>query len=429
MNRKKRREKVFNVVIVALIIILAIILILLVLRETKGSRKSESIETVVTTSGETQTMEVESEESVDVEELEVTEVSETETETEVSITKMVSDMSVEEKVAQLFMITPEALTGYSQVTQAGEASREAYNNRPVGGIVLMENNLAGPTELVAMTDAYYQFGIERNGVPLLVGIDEEGGTVLRIGKNSNFNVEYIGNMSDITTTSAAYEVGKTLGGYLNTYGINVDFAPVADVCWNQANEVVRKRSFSSDANIVSEMVEQEIYGLQSQGVSATLKHFPGHGGTTEDSHVGYAYVYSTIDELRNGDLKPFKRGIEAGVELIMVGHICAPQTDSGEMPASLSKYWITDILRDEMGFEGVVITDALNMGAISSHYSSAEACLKAFEAGTDILLMPQDFDSAYQGILDAVNDGRISKERLDQSVERILKLKKTKVKG
>ena len=203
----------------------------------------------------------------------------------------------------------------------------------------------------------------------------------------------------------------------------MDFAPVADVWWNSDNTVVEKRSFGSDPELVAQMTAEAVKGLQEHGVSATLKHFPGHGGTSKDSHDEIASVSETIQEMDKKDLVPFKAGIEAGADQVMIGHICTPKASDEDIPATFSYFWVTEVLRAYLGFEGVAITDALNMGAIAQQYSSAEAAILALKAGNDILLMPADFKSAYQGVLDAVARGELTTERIDESVRRILRIK------
>ena len=206
-------------------------------------------------------------------------------------------------------------------------------------------------------------------------------------------------------------------------GFNVDFAPDADVLSNEDNAVIGDRSFGTDPNIVAEMAWAYSEGLNNNGVLATYKHFPGHGGTIEDSHSEYAYSYKTLDELKEMELIPFQSGSQNGVDFIMISHISTPEVTGGDIPASLSKLWVTDILRKEMGYEGIIITDSLAMGAVSNNYTSSEAAIKAVEAGCDMLLMPSNFKVAYQAVIESVKNGQISQERIDESVKRIVTAK------
>ena len=203
----------------------------------------------------------------------------------------------------------------------------------------------------------------------------------------------------------------------------MDFAPDADVITNPQNTVIGDRSFGTDPVLVGEMTADAVAGFQDQGISACIKHFPGHGQTEGDTHEGYAYTEKTLEEMKNSDLIPFQEGIKAGTDFVMVSHISAPNALSQDLPASLSSEIITDLLRGEMGYEGIIITDAMNMGAIAENYDSAQAAVMSFQAGADMILMPEDFQAAYQGILQAVSSGTISEERLNQSVVRILETK------
>ena len=324
------------------------------------------------------------------------------------------------------MVTPEALTGVGTVTQAGTATQEAVNAYPVGGVIYFSQNLQDPDQTRTMLENTQRYAMERTGIPIFLSVDEEGGQVARVGSNPAFGVEKIGNMSDVGSrgdTQEAYEIGSTIGTYLSDLGFNMDAAPDTDVLTNPENQVVKYRSFGSDPELVARMAAAELKGLNDQGIIGMYKHFPGHGGTTADSHEGYAYVDDTQEELKSGAFIPFQDGIDNGIQVIMVSHISCPNVTGDNTPATLSEMMITDILRGEMGFDGMVITDALNMGAITAQYSSSEAAVAALNAGADMLLMPEDFQSAYKGVLSAVESGTVSEARIDESVRRILEVK------
>lgn len=451
---RRRREKVFRKaavkICIGLLAVLAVVIAVTAVIWLRGSGKKgeaqtesrsgtetvagteEQTETVKETETESQTesqTEFQTETQAETESQTETE-SESEDSAEKEIQALIDWMPLEDKVAQLFMVTPEALTGYDQVTRAGTATRQAYEKMPVGGIILMEQNLSEPEELKTMVSNLHSYSRDRTGLPLLVGIDEEGGTVARIGKHEKFDVPDVGDMADVgkgKDVSKAYEAGSVLGEYLSEFGIDVDFAPVADVWWNSDNTVVAKRSFGSDPDLVSKMTAEAVKGMQEHGVSATLKHFPGHGGTSEDSHDGIASVSETIQEMDEKDLLPFKAGIEAGADQVMIGHICTPKASEEDVPATFSYFWVTEVLRAYLGFEGVAVTDALNMGAITQKYTSAEASVKALQAGADMLLMPENFEEAYQGVLKAVKDGTLKEARVDESLARIFRLKYKKI--
>ena len=310
------------------------------------------------------------------------------------INEMLADMTLEEKAAQMFMITPEALTGTGQVLEAGDMTREAIDKYPVGGLIYFTQNLQDPEQVRSMTGNVQKFARERTGLPMLLSVDEEGGTITRFGGNLSFDYDSSADMAGIGASGdpqQAYALGEKIGKFLGSLGFNMDNAPDADVLTNLENTVVKDRSFGSDCDTVSEMALAELEGLEDQGVKGLLKHFPGHGATTADTHEGYAYTDATLEEMKSNELVPFADGIEAGVDIIMVGHISCPQVTGNEEPASLSEKMITGFLREEMGFDGVVITDAMNMGAIAENYSPAEASVKAVLAGADMILMPEDF--------------------------------------
>lgn len=342
------------------------------------------------------------------------------------VEQKISEMTVEEKVAQLFMITPEALTGYSSVTAASTVTEEALRECPVGGLIMFSGNIVDPKQLTEMTGNLQSYSLEISGMPMFLAVDEEGGSVARIAKNSNFDVEKITDMREIGATkdcSQAYEAGRQIGSYLKEYGFNLDLAPVADVITNPQNQLLKDRSFGGDATMVSEMDQAFLQGLHENEVYGCLKHFPGHGGTSGDTHDGYAYTDRTLEELKSEELVPFQEGIDNGISFIMVAHITASGITDDHTPASLSSEIITELLRNQMGYDGIVITDALNMSAITNEYDSAAAAVKAIQAGADIVLMPQNFEKAYQGVLDAVASGTISEERLNESIKRILRIK------
>ena len=340
--------------------------------------------------------------------------------------KILESMTLEEKAAQIFFVTPEDITGVDTATVAGDATRQALETYPVGGIVYFSKNILEPEQTRSMLGNTWEYSQEVMKIPVWLGVDEEGGQVARVAENPQFQVTRYDSMRSIGDTGdpeQAYEAGETIASYLNDLGFNMDFAPDADVISNPQNTVIGDRSFGTDPDLVGEMTADAVAGFQDQGISACIKHFPGHGQTEGDTHEGYAYTEKTLEEMRNSDLIPFQKGIKAGTDFVMVSHISAPNAVSQDLPASLSSEFITDLLRGEMGYNGIIITDAMNMGAITDRYDSAQAAVMAFQAGADMILMPEDFQSAYEGILQAVNSGTISEERLDQSVMRILETK------
>ncbi|MCD7817534.1 MAG: glycoside hydrolase family 3 protein [Lachnospiraceae bacterium] len=341
------------------------------------------------------------------------------------VEELLASLSLEEKIAQMFIITPEALTGADTVTAAGETTKSAFEQYPVGGLVYLTPNITSESQLLEMLTNTLEYSMERLGVPVFLCLDEEGGTVTRISGKGVIDVPDIGTMESVGQGEPedAYETGAVIGSYLSDLLFNVDFAPVADVATNPENTVIGSRSFGSDPEKVSQMVASFVEGIQEEGVAATLKHFPGHGDTAEDSHTSSAISYKTIEELRECEFLPFVSGIEAGCRFIMVGHISLPNVTGDYTPATLSSQIITDILREELGYDGIVVTDAMNMAAVTNLYSSGDAAVEAIKAGADMILMPVDFQSAYASLLAAVQNGTITEERINESLRRILTVK------
>lgn len=342
------------------------------------------------------------------------------------VQNIVDSMSLEDKVAQLFLVKPEAIVDIGTATAAGDATKQAINKTPVGGFVYFSDNLQSEQQVQDMLSKVQKYSEDRIGLPAFLSVDEEGGTVARVASTGRFNVTDVGDMAKIGASGdvqQARQAGETIGSYLSELGFNLDFAPDADVLTNPDNTVVKKRSFGSDPQVVSDMSFAVAQGLAQHQVHSVYKHFPGHGATAGDTHQGYAYTDKTLDELKQSELIPFENAIRNNAEFIMAAHISAPRVTGDDTPASLSKTMITDILRGQMGYDGVVVTDAMNMGAVTEQYTSAQAAVKALQAGADLVLMPEDFQEAYQGVLDAVKDGTLTEQRINESVTRIVKVK------
>ena len=342
------------------------------------------------------------------------------------IENTINNMTLEEKVAQLFIITPEALTDYVDIAEAGEMTRDALNRYHVGGIIYFEKNILDYEQTKNMLENVQNYNSEFSDIPLFLCVDEEGGRIGRIANNPNFDIPRFPDMIDVGKSediSKAYDVGYGIGSYLKELGFNVDFAPVADVLSNTENTIVQTRSFGSDARLVSDMARDVARGLNDNNIIASFKHFPGHGATLGDTHQGYSYTDKTLDELMQNELIPFKDAINNGADMIMIGHISVPNVTGDDVPSSLSEKVIGGILRTQLGFDGVVITDALNMTAVTSQYDSAQVAIMTINAGADLILMPSDFYAAYEGLIEAVKSQAVSEERINESLRRILKLK------
>lgn len=328
-------------------------------------------------------------------------------------------MPLEDKVAGLFIVTPEAITGVSTAVKAGEGTKDALEKYAVGGLIYFANNIQSADQLKEMISNTKTYSIH----PLFIAVDEEGGSVSRlITKGLCEKVDSAGVIGQTGDPANAYTAGTTIGSALNSFGFNLDFAPVADIS-SVENSYMGDRTYGADAQTASPFVVSMMQGLQDQQVTACLKHFPGNGATTQDPHTGIATSDRTAEQFRAEEFAVFQAGIDAGAKMVMISHMAAPALTGSNEPCSLSETVITDILRNELGYDGVVITDALNMGAVSDYNTSADAAILALKAGCDMLLMPENFEEAYNGVLEAVQNGVISEERVDDSLRRIYRIK------
>lgn len=336
------------------------------------------------------------------------------------VDETLAGMTLHEKVCQMMFVTPEELTGEDGVTVAGDATRQALENYPVGGIVYFAKNLESQDQVKEMIDNSQKY----SSIGLFVATDEEGGVVNRL--MDTVGTTYIGSMYYYKDDGdkTAYENAYTIANDMSALGFNLDFAPVADVWSNPDNTVIGERAYSDDYAQAAELVGNAVKGFNDGGVMCTLKHFPGHGDTAEDSHYSSAYVHRTKEEIMADEMQPFRSGIEAGAEFVMVGHLIVPDID--EVPATLSYKIATGILRDELKFEGVAITDSFEMESIADNYSVDDAVVMSVKAGMDMILQPKDMASAVNSIEQAVADGELSEDRIDESVRRILTLKESR---
>lgn len=336
--------------------------------------------------------------------------------------EILEKMTLEEKIWQLLVVTPEQLTKGACSTDTTEVFLDCLKEKPAGGIMYFGKNLVDREQTISMTGNAMDFGYMVEGLPLFLCIDEEGGRVARVGCREQFGVPRIGAMAKIKDENEAFEAGKTIGIYLSELGFNFNLAPDADVLTDPNNEAIGDRSFGTDPKVVSDYAGAFSDGLHESGVISCYKHFPGHGGVTGDTHNGFIATRKTLDELLLSELLPFKEAEEKGVNCIMVAHIAAPNVTGDDTPASLSYELITEVLRNQLGFKGLIITDALNMNAVND-FSQGDAAVMALLAGADLILEPSDIDAAFEGIYEAVKVGRISEERINDSVLRIINVK------
>ena len=347
----------------------------------------------------------------------------------------IQKMSIREKIGQMFFVRPEALDtsihwneytelpGY-KLEQVNKTMLAVNKDYPIGGMILYAHNIVDETQLKSFISEIR----ELNGSPLLA-IDEEGGRVARIANNENFDVPKYESMAAIAESGDpddAYEAAFTIGSYVKKYGFDIDYAPVADVNTNPDNIVIGPRAFSDDPETAAKFVVSYLNGLESAGVIGTLKHFPGHGDVSTDTHYGYASTDKTWEEILKCEMIPFKAGIKAGAQMIMTAHIAAPKVSGDDLPATLSSVILQDKLRNELGFDGVIVTDAMDMGAITKQFSNTEAAIKSIQAGVDVVLCSREFTQVFDAVVKAVEKGEIKESRIDESVMRILKLKRKK---
>ncbi len=328
------------------------------------------------------------------------------------IEQQLKNMTVEEKIAQMLIV-------YYTGDTADDTLLNVVKEVKPGGFILSGSNITTYGGTVDFVQALQN----NSAIPMIISIDHEGGQVQRLANLTDIKPTNIPDMLSVgktNDTEYAYGIGKVMAEELHTVGVNLDFAPVLDILPKNGKSFIGSRSFGSDPQAVSAMSAALAKGLEENGVSACYKHFPGHGNTATDSHTDLPVLNKTKDELFANELIPFQSAINNGAQFIMIGHIALPKVTGDNTPATLSRAIVTDLLRTEMGYDGLVVTDALNMGALTNQYSYEEIYVKAIEAGVDLLLMPNGSRKAVEII-----KANVSEERIDQSVRRILKYKYT----
>lgn len=350
-----------------------------------------------------------------------------ETEQQDPIEHMMGKMTLQEKVCQMFILRPESIcpdTSSPEATQLTDDMADFFREYPAGGFCLYAKNIISPEQLMAFTSALHSL----SPMPLLC-IDEEGGRVARIANNDAFGLEKFESMTALAADGdeqKVYDASHYIGTYVSRFGFDIDFAPVADVNTNPENIVIGARAFSDNPQTAARMVVSYLNGLKNSGVTGCIKHFPGHGDTKNDTHTGYAASQKTWNEMVGCEMIPFKAGIAAGTEMIMTAHIAAPNVTGSDIPSTMSSVILQDKLRGELGYKGIIITDGMEMAAITQKYTSAQAAVETVKAGADIVLLPTDYMQAVNGLLEAIEDGVLDEKRIDESVYRILSLKQKK---
>ncbi|WP_425446429.1 beta-N-acetylhexosaminidase [Dethiothermospora halolimnae] len=334
--------------------------------------------------------------------------------TEDKIQNKLDNMTLDEKIGQMI------IAGFSSYN-VDEKVKTLIKDYNIGGLILFNRNIKSSDQLVDLLNSIKEEN--KNNIPLFLAVDQEGGRVNRMPKDiinfpSNIEIGYGGN------EDLAYDVGSAIGQEIKSYGFNLNFAPVIDIFSNKENKVIGDRAFGKNEKIVSEFGISKMKGLQSKGIIPVIKHFPGHGDTSVDSHMGLPIIKKDIESLSKFELIPFKRAIDNGADMVMIAHILLSKID--DKPATLSKKVITELLRGKLGFKGVIITDDLEMDAITDNYSIEETVLKAIDGGNDILLICHSYNKqikAFDIIKEEVKAENIPIERINKSVYRILKLK------
>ncbi|KOP28891.1 beta-N-acetylhexosaminidase [Exiguobacterium acetylicum] len=324
-------------------------------------------------------------------------------------------MSTSEKIDQLLYI---GVAG----TELSAADRQLLRTHAIGGVLLLGGNITSEEQLLTFTRAIQ----ETNQKPYaFVGIDEEGGRVSRV-PDQRLRLPTSQRMAQGANMAKMEDVGRTLGHVSRYYGFNMDFAPVLDVNSNPNNPIIGDRALSAEPKTVATFGTALMHGMQETGTIPVVKHFPGHGNTSVDSHVGLPKVTASKEELKRTELLPFQEAIQEGAEMIMVAHILYPAYDD-QNPSSLSKPILTDLLRQKLGFNGVIITDDLVMGAITQQYGLAEAARQSLVNGADMAMFSEAgaYAKVHAEVMQAVKDETLTTEMLDAKVMRILKLKQT----
>lgn len=326
---------------------------------------------------------------------------------EASIDKILSNLSIEAKVAQMFYVTVE---DYEKT------------GLPYGGIIFFKHNMTTATQ----TQNKIKEIQSELTVPAFIGLDEEGGLVSRITGEASIGGTKIPEawvLGHVTSPNAVYVANEIIAREIHALGFNMNFAPVGDIHTNPENPIIGKRAFSDDADVVGEKVLEAIKAYQEQGIIPVVKHYPGHGDTMEDSHLETATLKHDINRLMSVELVPFIEAIEGGIDLIMVGHLQVPQVTGDTTPASLSDIMIQDILIDELGFEGLIISDALNMNSIVDHYGIEAMIDKGLNAGLTLFLMPENVEEAYEYLLVQAQASKETEMKIDKAVRKIIGLK------
>ncbi|WP_456274808.1 beta-N-acetylhexosaminidase [Bacillus sp. AK031] len=337
-------------------------------------------------------------------------------EDEPSADQILTEMSLDEKIGQLIISGVEG-------TSVDLNDKRLITDIHVGGVIFYSNNIESVQQTKQMVEELKATNAI-NKLPLFISVDQEGGSVSRLpGVVQTPANEEIGETND---KKYAFTIGERLGENLKSLGFNLDYAPVLDINSNPDNPVIGDRSYGSNASVVTDLGIQTMKGIQSKDIISVIKHFPGHGDTSVDSHIQLPVVNKNLNQLKNLELIPFKKAIQNGADMVMVAHILLPQLDN-TYPASMSKVVMTNVLRNQLNFNGVIITDDMTMGAIVKNFGIGDAAVDSLQAGSDIILVAHEYKNAaavFNSIKTAVEKGELSEQRIDESVERVINIKR-----
>ena len=339
---------------------------------------------------------------------------------EEKIKKQLKKMTLDEKIAQMLII-------YYSSTTYDETLEQTIKEVKPGGFILMNDNISTYQNTLNLVKSMQK----DSKIPMIISIDQEGGIVQRLQKITDIEVTNIPSMLALGKTNdknLAYNVGKIMAQQLKTLGINLDFAPVVDIYSNKDNKVIANRSFGSNSEEVTTMALALKQGLEDNNVNTCLKHFPGHGDTAVDSHYNLPVINKDYNDLSKVELIPYYKAIKNNTNMIMIGHIALPKITKDNTPASLSKEIITNLLKTKLKYQGLVITDALNMKALTDNYSDKEIYTMAINAGVDLLLMPNGSRKAIEYIKESIKEKKITEQKINTSVTKILTYKYNHVK-
>ncbi|HOV27675.1 MAG TPA: beta-N-acetylhexosaminidase [Pseudobacteroides sp.] len=332
------------------------------------------------------------------------------------IIEKLNEMTLDEKIGQLVIVGFEGETIDSN-------TKELIEKYHVGGVILFKKNIKSVSQTAVLINSIKEVNYV-NKLPIFVSVDEEGGRVSRMPEEFK-KIPSSRDIGEKDDENYSYQIGSAIGNMIGHLGFNMNFAPVLDINSNPHNKVIDDRALGSEPDIVKRLGISTMKGLQSKNIIPVIKHFPGHGDTAEDSHIGLPVINYDLDRLRNFEFIPFLEAIRHNADAVMIAHILMSKID-GDYPASMSHKVVSGILRDEMEFKGVVITDDLTMGAIEKNYDIGDAAVKSFNAGCDILLVCHGYEkelSVIRALKEAAENGEIPLERIDESVYRIIQLK------